>query len=87
MRSAIALGHFKPNSCACWKTGVSKRVGGTQLIEVDVRIVVATIATQKLMQENLFREDLYFRISAVPITIPALRDRATMCTACRIFSR
>ncbi len=53
-----------------------ERVGGTQLIEVDVRIVVATNRNlQKLMQEKLFREDLYFRISAVPITIPALRDR------------
>jgi DNA-binding NtrC family response regulator len=53
-----------------------ERVGGTQLIEVDVRIVVATNRDlQKLMQEKLFREDLYFRISAVPITIPALRDR------------
>jgi len=53
-----------------------ERVGGTQLIEVDVRIVVATNRDlQKLMHEKLFREDLYFRISAVPITIPALRDR------------
>ena len=53
-----------------------ERVGGTQLIEVDVRIVVATNRDlQKLMQEKLFREDLYFRISAVPITIPALRAR------------
>jgi DNA-binding NtrC family response regulator len=53
-----------------------ERVGGTQLLEVDVRIVVATNRDlQKLMQEKLFREDLYFRISAVPVTIPALRDR------------
>jgi DNA-binding NtrC family response regulator len=53
-----------------------ERVGGTQLIEVDVRIVVATNRDlQKLMQDKLFREDLYFRISAVPITIPALRER------------
>jgi DNA-binding NtrC family response regulator len=53
-----------------------ERVGGTQLIEADVRIVVATNRDlQTLMQEKLFREDLYFRISAVPITIPALRDR------------
>jgi DNA-binding NtrC family response regulator len=53
-----------------------ERVGGTQLLEVDVRIVVATNRDlQKLMQEKLFREDLYFRISAVPLTIPALRDR------------
>jgi DNA-binding NtrC family response regulator len=53
-----------------------ERVGGTQLLEVDVRIVVATNRDlQTLMKEKLFREDLYFRISAVPITIPGLRDR------------
>jgi len=53
-----------------------ERVGGTQSIEVDVRIVVATNRDlQKLMAEKLFREDLYFRISAVPVTIPPLRQR------------
>jgi DNA-binding NtrC family response regulator len=53
-----------------------ERVGGTQLIEIDVRIVVATNRNlQKLCEEKLFREDLYFRISAVPLTIPPLRDR------------
>src|ERR1700751_3749768 len=53
-----------------------ERVGGTQSIDVDVRIVVATNRNlQKLAQEKLFREDLYFRISAVPMTIPPLRER------------
>jgi DNA-binding NtrC family response regulator len=53
-----------------------ERVGGTQSIDVDVRIVVATNRDlQKLTQEKLFREDLYFRISAVPMTIPPLRER------------
>jgi DNA-binding NtrC family response regulator len=53
-----------------------ERVGGTQLIDVDVRIVVATNRDlQKLVEEKLFREDLYFRISAVPMTIPPLRER------------
>ena len=53
-----------------------ERVGGTQPIDVDVRIVTATnkdLATA--VAEKQFREDLYFRISAVPITIPPLRDR------------
>jgi len=52
------------------------RVGGTQSIDVDVRIVVATnrdLAAR--IREKLFREDLYFRIAAVPITIPPLRER------------
>jgi DNA-binding NtrC family response regulator len=53
-----------------------ERVGGTQSIDVDVRIVVATNRNlQKLVEEKLFREDLYFRISAFPITIPPLRER------------
>src|SRR3989454_3741215 len=53
-----------------------ERVGGTQSIDVDVRIVVATNRDlRKLAEEKLFREDLYFRISAVPMTIPPLRDR------------
>ena len=53
-----------------------ERVGGTQSIEVDARIVVATNRNlQKMAEEKLFREDLYFRISAVPIVIPPLRER------------
>ena len=52
------------------------RVGGTQPIEVDVRIVVATNRDlRKAVEAKTFREDLYFRISAVPILIPPLRER------------
>src|SRR5438309_2812458 len=53
-----------------------ERVGGTQSIDVDVRIVVATNKYLRAAVEGKsFREDLYFRISAVPITIPPLRAR------------
>src|SRR5215475_9311790 len=53
-----------------------ERVGGTQSIDVDVRIVVATNRDlQKAIAEKTFREDLFFRISAVPLTIPPLRER------------
>ncbi len=53
-----------------------ERVGGTQSIEVDARIVVATNRNlQQHVAQKLFREDLYFRISAVPLTIPPLRER------------
>jgi DNA-binding NtrC family response regulator len=53
-----------------------ERVGGTQSIEVDVRILVATNKDlQAAVAEKSFRDDLYFRISAVPITIPPLRER------------
>jgi DNA-binding NtrC family response regulator len=52
------------------------RVGGTQAVEVDTRIVAATNKDlQAAVAAKAFREDLYFRIAAVPITIPALRDR------------
>ena len=53
-----------------------ERVGGTQSVDVDVRIIVATnrdLASR--VRDKLFREDLYFRISAVPLTIPPLRER------------
>jgi DNA-binding NtrC family response regulator len=53
-----------------------ERVGGTRSIDVDARIIVATNRDlQKQVQEKLFRDDLYFRISTVPITIPPLRER------------
>jgi DNA-binding NtrC family response regulator len=52
------------------------RVGGTQQIDVNVRIVTATNKDLRAaIADKTFREDLYFRISAVPITIPPLRDR------------
>ena len=53
-----------------------ERVGGTQSIEINVRIVTATNKdVQAAVASKTFREDLYFRISAVPITIPPLRER------------
>ena len=53
-----------------------ERVGGTQAIEVNVRIMTATNKDLRAaIAEKTFREDLYFRIAAVPITIPPLRDR------------
>src|SRR5579859_7898539 len=53
-----------------------ERVGGTQSIDVDVRIIVATNRDlAERIREKLFREDLYFRVAAVPLTIPPLRER------------
>ena len=52
------------------------RVGGTQEIEVNVRIVTATNKDLRAaVADKTFREDLFFRISAVPITVPPLRNR------------
>ena len=52
------------------------RVGGTQKVEVDVRIVAATNKDlERAVAENGFRSDLYYRINTISITLPPLRDR------------
>ena len=51
-------------------------VGGEKLIRVNVRIICATNKDLKLMtHQGLFREDLYYRLVVVPITLPALREK------------
>src|SRR5579875_1941263 len=52
------------------------RVGGTEPIPIDVRILSATNRDlEKMVEEGLFREDLYYRLNVVTIPIPPLRDR------------
>ena len=52
------------------------RVGGNELIEVDVRVICATNRDlEKEIRENRFREDLFHRINVIPIKLPPLRER------------
>jgi len=56
--------------------GEFERVGGEDTIRTDVRIITATNRDlQKLIYEDKFREDLYYRLSVIPITLPPLRER------------
>ncbi|HAJ99780.1 MAG TPA: sigma-54-dependent Fis family transcriptional regulator [Bacteroidales bacterium] len=56
--------------------GEITRVGGNKAIPVDVRVVAATNKNLKtLVEQNKFRNDLYYRLSVIPIKIPPLRDR------------
>ncbi|AKU98705.1 Response regulator of zinc sigma-54-dependent two-component system [Labilithrix luteola] len=53
-----------------------ERVGGSRTIRADVRVVAATNRDlRKMAEERTFREDLYYRLSAFPITVPPLRHR------------
>ena len=52
------------------------RVGGTQAIPVNIRLICATnMDLEQLVREGRFREDLYYRINTVHIALPALRER------------
>ncbi len=56
--------------------GYIRRLGGTENIPVDVRFIFSTNKDlNKMVTEGSFREDLYYRISVVPVMIPPLRER------------
>ena len=53
-----------------------ERVGGREVINVNTRVVVAThLDLKQAMQEGRFREDLYYRLGVVTLTLPPLRER------------
>ncbi len=53
-----------------------ERVGDSKTIRVDVRVIAATNASlEELVEEGLFREDLYYRLNVIPVVLPPLRER------------
>lgn len=58
------------------ESGTIRRLGGRDYIKIDVRIIAATNQNlQEMVQHGTFRQDLYYRLSAFPVTIPPLRER------------
>ena len=52
------------------------RIGGTRPIPIDARVIaISNVDLKKAVKEGRFREDLYYRINVIPLTLPALRDR------------
>lgn len=59
------------------ESGTYRRVGGVEMLHANFRLVAATHKPlEKMMLEGQFRQDLYYRISAFPIQLPPLRQRA-----------
>jgi transcriptional regulator with PAS, ATPase and Fis domain len=58
------------------ETGEFIKVGSSQVIKTNVRVIAATnVNIPKAIEEGKFREDLYYRLNTVPISIPPLRER------------
>ncbi|MCD4675576.1 MAG: sigma-54 dependent transcriptional regulator [Desulfobacula sp.] len=74
------IGDMKPDVQAkllrILETREFERLGGTKTIKADVRIIAATNKNlEEMVEEKLFREDLFYRIDVFPIHIPPLRER------------
>ncbi len=58
------------------ESGTIRRLGGTEYIRIDVRVVAATNRdVQAMVAEGSLRKDLYYRLSAFPVQVPPLRER------------
>lgn len=68
--------HLQAKLLRVLESGEIKRVGSSQRIFVDVKVIAATNKDLKnMVEKKLFREDLYYRLNVIPITIPPLRQR------------
>ena len=68
--------HMQAKLLRFLQDGKFERVGGEKTVRIDVRVISATNKDLKEeMKKNRFRDDLYYRINVVPISLPALRER------------
>jgi transcriptional regulator with PAS, ATPase and Fis domain len=67
---------LQPKLLKVIQDGIIRRVGGTTSKKVNVRLISATNRSiDELMNEKLFRSDLFYRLNVIPMTIPPLRER------------
>lgn len=67
---------LQPKILRVLQEGEFERVGGTETLKADARIVASTNADlQTAVAERTFREDLYYRLNVIALHLPALRDR------------
>jgi two-component system response regulator AtoC len=74
------IGEISPNMqvklLRVLQEGEFERVGGTETIKVDVRIIAATnVDLEERIHAGKFRQDLYYRLNVIPIIVPPLRER------------
>ena len=67
---------IQPKLLRVLEGGEFRRVGGQGTLRADIRVVAATNKNlTELVKQNLFREDLFYRLNVIPIQIPPLRER------------
>ena len=68
--------HFQAKLLRFLETGDVRRVGGTHDIKLNVRIICATNQPlESLVQQKMFRNDLFYRLNVLTVTVPTLKDR------------
>lgn len=68
--------HLQVKLLRVLQEGKVRRIGGAEEIKVDVRVVAATSRNlEEMLEQGLFRDDLYYRLNVVPLFVPPLRKR------------